>query len=275
MAIGFTALLYKVGNTVPPKGNEGGMQRSSAGGPPKPPGTPEALPVDSVMAKYKEQLSPEVKDSLKLLESKLGATHNNGEIKAISLQLEAIWKGNHVPAMEAFYDAKIAKLENSEKNLIFAGSSFLQLMENEALPSIQMWEAVEAADCLEKALKKNPDNEETQLKLATAYLEGTGEPMKGVQILLGVVNKKPKDIPANLLLGRMSVRSGQMDKAMGRFQTVLDQDPDNTEALYFMAQVYKEKGDKDKAIELLKKCKRLVNKPEFTKEIDEYINSFK
>jgi cytochrome c-type biogenesis protein CcmH/NrfG len=76
------------------------------------------------------------------------------------------------------------------------------------------------------------------------YIEGTGEPMKGVQMLRAITREKPDDVPANMLLGRMSIQSGQFDKAIGRFETVLKKEPENKEALYFMAQAYEGKGDK-------------------------------
>jgi tetratricopeptide (TPR) repeat protein len=73
----------------------------------------------------------------------------------------------------------------------------------------------------------------------------------------------------------MSIQSGQYDKAIQRYETVLKLEPKNTEALYFLAEAYKGKGNKEKAIELLEECKKIVNKPEFSKDIDEYIKSFK
>ncbi|MGN6477045.1 MAG: tetratricopeptide repeat protein, partial [Flavipsychrobacter sp.] len=114
-----------------------------------------------------------------------------------------------------------------------------------------------------------------KMALAAAYIEGAGETMQGVQLLLGIIREKPDNIPANLMLGRLAIQSGQFDKAVQRFETVLKQEPENTEAMYFLAEAYKGKGDKAKAIELFEKCKQLVNKPDFTKEIDQYINSFK
>jgi cytochrome c-type biogenesis protein CcmH/NrfG len=113
------------------------------------------------------------------------------------------------------------------------------------------------------------------MALAASYIEGTGETMQGVQLLLGVTREKPNNIQANLMLGRLSIQSGQFDKALGRFETVLKQEPENTEALYFLAETYKGKGNKEKAIELFEKCKKVVNKPQFSKDIDAYVNSFK
>ena len=74
----------------------------------------------------------------------------------------------------------------------------------------------------------------------------------------------------------MSIQSGQFDKAVGRFETILKLEPDNKEALYYLATAYEGKGDKKKAIELLEKLKQQVtDNKEFSKEIEQHINSLK
>jgi cytochrome c-type biogenesis protein CcmH/NrfG len=138
-----------------------------------------------------------------------------------------------------------------------------------------MWEAEEAISCLQQARKLDSTNEEIKLGLATAYIEGSDQPMTGVQMALAIVREKPDDIPVNLLLGKMSLKSGQVDKAIGRYETVLKQEPENREALYFLAQAWEAKGNKGKAIELLEKVKGIVNNPEFSRDIDQHINSLK
>jgi len=151
----------------------------------------------------------------------------------------------------------------------------LELLEHEADRALQMWEANEAIACMERVLKDHPNNEEARLAMASAYIQGTSEPMKGVQMALAVTREKPDNVPANMLLGRMSIQSGQFDKAVKRFETVLTTEPENKEALYFLAQAYEGTGNKQKAIETLEKCKKVVNNPEFSREIDQHINSLK
>ena len=80
------------------------------------------------------------------------------------------------------------------------------------------------------------------MALAAALIEGAGETMQGLQLLLGIIRERPDDIPANLMLGRLAIQSGQFDKAVGRFETVLKQEANNTEAMYFLAEAYKGKG---------------------------------
>jgi tetratricopeptide (TPR) repeat protein len=252
------------------------MQRPSSGGAvAQGPGTMKPASFDSIISASKTQLPKTVADTVSIIENELAATRDPSRMAAVFISLSKLWERNKQPQVAAYYNAKSAKLENSEKKLTFAGQIFLQLMETEHSASMQMWEAGEAVSCLEQALKINPDNEETKLALATGYIEGTGEPMRGVQILLAITREKPDDIPANMLLGRMSIQSGQFDKAVGRFETVLKKEPRNKEALYFLAQAYEGKGDKKMAIELLEKCKQVVNNPEFSRDIDQHINSLK
>jgi len=230
---------------------------------------------DSLLTAAAARLPKAAADTVKIIENEITAIRDSSRMAVIFNKLSKVWMRNGQPEVGVYYIAKAAKLENSEKSLTFAGQNFLQLMEHEQSPSVQMWEAGEAISCLEQSLKISPNNEETKLALAAGYIEGSGEPMKGVQILLAVVKENPNDIPANMLLGRMSVRSGQYDKAVGRFETVLKQEPENKEALYFLAQAYSGKGDKKKAIEMLEKCKTLVKDPGLSKEIDQQINSLK
>lgn len=186
-----------------------------------------------------------------------------------------LWQEHKQAPMMAWAKARAGHLAHSEKSLNFAGQIFLDVMHGAATPAMQLWAARQAVDCFEQALVINPKNDTTRIALAMGYMEGLGEPMKGVNILRGITAEKPNDIPANLMLGRLSIQSGQYDKAVERYETVLKQDPANREALYFMAEAYRGKGDKAKAIALLEQCKKIVNDPGFSRDIDEYINSFK
>lgn len=230
---------------------------------------------DSILAASRAKLPAAAADSVKAIENKIAAIRDSSQMAVLFFQLAVVWQNENQKPVAAYYSAKGAKLENSEKKLTFAGQFFLDLMQEDTTPSVQLWEAQEAISCLQRSVELDPNNDTAKIALASCYVEGTGETMQGVQLLLGIVRDKPDDIPANMLLGKLAVQSGQYEKAIGRFTTILRQQPKNTEAMYFMAAAYKGKGDKGKAIELLEECKRIVNKPEFSKDIDKYINSFK
>ena len=273
-AIALIALIYWGGNTIPPA-KPMAMKQPAAGGVAQGPGTMKPASFDSLIAASKSQLPKTAADSVKTIENELSAIRDSSRMAVVFMRLSGVWEraGQHIVAN--YFTATAAKLEKSQKNLTFAGQYFLELMQSESSDAVRLWEANQAVSCLEQSQEIDPANEDTKLALATAYIEGTGEPMRGVQILRDITAQKPDDIPANMLLGRLSIQSGQLDKAMQRFETVLKADPKNTEAMYFMAQAYEGRGDKAKAIELLEKCKTLVNDPRFSKDVDEKIKTLK
>lgn len=231
--------------------------------------------LDSILTASRKQLPKTAVDEVTTIENELAATRDSSRMAAVFLRLAHVYDTNKVYPAAAYYGAKAAKLENSEKKLNFAGQFFLDLMHQDSSASMQLWEAQEAVDCFKRSMEINPDNDTTKMALAAGYIEGTGETMQGVQLLLGITREKPDNIPANMMLGKLAIQSGQFDKAIKRFDTILKLEPRNTEAMYFLAEAYKGKGDKQKAIQLFEECKKLVNKPEFSKDIDQYINSFK
>ncbi|MBU3676049.1 MAG: tetratricopeptide repeat protein, partial [Chitinophagaceae bacterium] len=175
----------------------------------------------------------------------------------------------------AYYYKKGAFLENTEKSLTFAGQLLLVLMQRNQEPGIRAWQAQEAIECFNKVLERNPESTETKIALATCYTEGTGETMKGVTLLREVTAKDSTNIAANIILGKLAIQSGQFDKAQRRLEMVVSMQPENTEAMYFLAEAYRGLGQKEKAVKWFEQCKKLVNNPDFSAEIDRYIQSMK
>lgn len=252
------------------------MQRPSSAGEVSPgPGTMKPASVDSIITASKQQLPKTVADTVSTIENELAAIRDSAKMAVVFNKLSAVFERAKQYRPSFYYKAKAAKLENSEKTLTFAGQLFLELMENEHDRSLQLWEASEAITVLERALEINGKNEEATLALAAAYIQGSDQPMKGVMMLREMTKEQPDHVAANMLLGRMSIQSNQLDKAVTRFETVLKKEPNNKEALYFLAQAHEGLGNKAKAIETLEKLKKIVNKPEFSKDIDQHINSLK
>ncbi len=273
-AIGLIAILYWGGNTVPPASKDKAAVPAATGDMHQG-GNMQPASADSILAAARRQLPEHAAAEIATIEKQLVAITDSSAMAPVFWDMAKHWQEHKQFPAAAYYYAKSAKLENSEKNLNFAGQIFLDLLQRGGSPAMQAWEAQEAIDCFNRSLQINPNNDTVKMALAAAYVEGTAQPMQGIQLLLGIASEKPDHIPANLMLGRFALQSGQNDKAIQRFETVLKQEPENTEALYFLAEAYKSNGNKAKAIELLEKCKKIVNKPEFSQEIDAYIKSFK
>lgn len=231
---------------------------------------------DSLAMAALKSLPAHAATELKALEEKLAARKDSASMSPVYDEISKLYAKHKSVHMAAYTNAQAAHLAHSEKKLNFAGQFFLDMIRHGSdSPPVMMWEAQNAISCFSEALAINPDNDTTKLALASGYIDGTGEVMKGVGILRAITAKNPDHIPANLMLGRMSIQSGQFDKAVLRYETVLKQEPDNREALYFGAEAWKGKGDNAKAIALLERCKKVVNNPAFSSDIDKYIKTFK
>lgn len=274
-AAGLLAFLYFGVNTTPPSKKKDAVAAGMAGGMSSTHTAMQPASFDSIENAAKKALPDHATGEIAVVEKELAGIEDSVKMAPVYWKLGKVWQEHKQFPVAAYYYAKSAKLENSEKNLNFAGQLFLDLMQRSSSPSVTMWEAQQSIACFQRSMELNPKNDTVKMALAAAYIEGAGETMQGVQLLLSITREKPDNIPANLMLGRLAIQSGQFDKAVGRFETVLKQEANNTEALYFLAEAYKGKGDKQKAIELFEKCKKIVNNPEFDKEIDNYINSFK
>jgi tetratricopeptide (TPR) repeat protein len=276
-AIALTGILYWAVPVTPPPGagaaKGGGAHQDAGAQAPAPQVAP--ADIDSIIIASRKALPPHAAQELSLIDQKLAALQDSAAMSPLYDQAADIWREHKQPAMYAWTSGRAAHLAHSEKKLTFAGQFYLELMHDAATPSMQAWAAQGAVSYLNEALALNPDNDTTKLALATAYVEGTGTPMNGVSILREMVAKNPDHIPANLLLGRLSIQSGQWDKAVARLEHVLQLEPQNREALYFLGEAYKGRGDKGKAIQTFRKLEGIVNSPDFTKDIENYINSFK
>jgi tetratricopeptide (TPR) repeat protein len=73
----------------------------------------------------------------------------------------------------------------------------------------------------------------------------------------------------------LSMRSGQMDKALVRFETLTRIEPMNPDFYYFLGQCYLSLENKNKAILAFENFKKLVQDPEAKKNIDKTITNLK
>jgi tetratricopeptide (TPR) repeat protein len=175
---------------------------------------------------------------------------------------------------EAYYTLELAKIKKDGKLSVRAGDLFgatAGISNDEALHQFLSDKAVESF----KASMVLDSTTENRLKLATAYMDQGTAPMQGVGILLDVVAKDSTNADAQMLLGKFGLVSHQYDKAIVRLEKVVSLRPKNYDALFLLAEAYRGKGDKEKAIQILEKCSKMVDKPELKKEIEQYIKNIK
>lgn len=276
--LSLTAVLYWGFSTVPPKkagAVADGMPHAN-GAEHAPMQGPLAVPATSaeILADARTGLPVHGAMQIDTLTSVIAATRDSTQMAPLFRQLARLWASHRQGAAAGHYLALEARLEKSPEKLNFAGRFFLNLLATQAdSPAVRAWEGQNAVALFEQAQAMAP-SDSTKMDLAAAYIDGAGETMKGVQMLLGIVRENPSNVPAALMLGKMAIESGQWDKAVTRFEAVLEIDPNNREALYFLAESYKGSGNRAKAIETFERVKKVVGNPDFNRDIDAYLKTF-
>lgn len=200
-----------------------------------------------------------------------------GDVKSQQIaayqQLYTIWDGLNELPVAAYYAAESAKLENSGKSLTFAANLFLEHLSHTQDAGVRMWQANTAIELLDRAIALEPNNDTLKIKKGSVLVSNTGEPMKGIGILKEVAERNPDFLDAQLTLANFSITSGQFDKAIERMESVLERHPEEPKALFLLAVAHQSKGDKAKAVELLRQCRKLIKDPALAAELDGYIKS--
>jgi tetratricopeptide (TPR) repeat protein len=238
--------------------------------------------IQQFIVQEKAKLSPD----RAVLVSKLENSISRGDVLTQQIKayeaLANFWKDS-IKLYEpyAFYTSSASKLVNSEKNLTFAARIFLENLRGEKDEAKLGWETKEAIDLFERAIKLNPTNDDLRIGLGSAYIYGKGrngnpaETMQGILELVNVVKKDSTNMKAQLMVGVGGLVSGQFDKAIVRLQKVVTAQPDNAEAVAYLADAYAGKGNKAEAVKWYTVSKRLINDPHYTEEVDARIKTLR
>jgi hypothetical protein len=225
---------------------------------------------DSVLHYAKQHLSAEQLTRINYLEH----TISRGDVKDqrihILHQLAAFWSDTAKTfAPFAWYTAEAARLENSEKSLTFAARLFLNSLVEENDSRIKEWEAFQAKDLFERSLKLNPNNDSSKVGLGEVYLfGGIAMPMQGISLIKEVATKDSNNIYAQMSLGRASLMSNQIEKAVEHFKKVVSLQPNNIEAIFRVAEIAEQMGKKKDAIEWYTKLLPLSTRADIRKDIE-------
>jgi tetratricopeptide (TPR) repeat protein len=232
-----------------------------------------SITVASVSALALPSLEPTVSQQITTLESKL-KTASDADKLTIQRQLATQWDNANQPAPAAFYYQEIAHKSNAIADWLNTGNRFNAAYRVTQDTLAQGAFVANAVEAFEHATKLQPASLEAKTGLGVAYVNGGATPMQGIALLLDVVKQQPNNREANLNLGMFSMKSGQYQKAVQRFKTLIAQ-KEEVEPYFYLAESYKQLGQKKEAIAAYEKCKELMGDPVAGQRIDEYIKELK
>lgn len=218
--------------------------------------TTESTDINVILPEAKVNLSPDEAAIIGSLEQALTeATTDSVKISLLE-KLSGTWYDLRRPDIAGHYAEVIADKVNSSEAWSIAGTTYAigaQRLEEEKNRSYCSGRAIKS---FENAISLDSKDIKHQVNLALCYTDNppAGNPMKGIQMLLGLSKENPEESLVQTTLARLAIKTGQFDKAIKRLDSVLEKDKLNRLAPCLLAKAYEGKGDKIKAKVFLERC---------------------
>lgn len=191
------------------------------------------------------------------------------------LKLAKTYDSLGFPLASGHYYSQIAKVLNDENSWYRAGFKFYECAATTIDTPMQIFATNKAIEAFEKVVAINPSNIEAKNALAICYVKNDLDVMKGVKLLQDVLKADSNNIDANYTLGILSMRSGQMDKALNRFKKLTQLQPFNPEFYFYLGQCYVELNNNTEAIKAFETFRQLVPDEGAKEAIQNTINNLK
>lgn len=218
----------------------------------------------------KQGLMVSIVTEIDALEEKLNSTISEEEKITYLKELATKWDDVNKTSPLGFIYEELAVLENQYGYWFEAGENFRTaygLIQDIEISGTLKNKAIRA---YENALLIEPDNLDAKTGLGSAIVSASENPMAGIALLQEVVETNPKHLGANKSLGLFSMQSRQFDKAITRFQTVIELQPD-AESYFYLATSYENIGLKKEAVAAFEKSRELASDPTLNQFIDRKI----
>lgn len=232
-----------------------------------------SLTVEQVSVSAKQSLNANLVAEIENLEKALKGA-NGEEADKLAEALAQKWDDVNQAAPAAFYYEMLAKKSKAYTPWLKAGDRFTSAYQAVQDTSQQAALVQSAIAAYQEALKANPEGLDAKTGLGAAYVNGSPNPMQGIQLLQDVVKQDPQNVKANMNLGLFSMRSGQFDKAVDRFKKVIAVQS-GPEAWFYLAASYENLGENTEAILAYQKAKELAADPGLSKFVDDKIKALK
>ena len=248
VGLGLFSLLYFGLNTKPKKFDS--IERNRAM-------STQNTDISHLIRDVQSTLSPTQAALLIALEREIEAASTDSLKSELLKQLSGKWFEYKQPHIAGFYAEQIAEIENTVEAWSITGTSFAATFKGPFEEKVKTYSLDRAVAAFENAISIDPVDVRSKVNLALCYVERPPEqnPMKGVLMLLDYDKKYPDNPLVLLNLGRLGIKTGQYEKAIGRLERVIKIAPENTQSYCLLAVAYEKAGNVEKAAFHQAKCK--------------------
>ncbi len=233
----------------------------------------EELKLDEVSRISKNLVGTQYTKEIIALEGSFQGSKGESRLD-LANKLAIKWQDVEQSTPSALYLEIIALEKKSLDSWINAGDRFITAFENEADSLKKPALLIKANAAFNNALAIDSANLSAKTGAGITIVNGMGAPMDGIAMLVDVVNKDPKNLKALMQLGLFSVKSGQFERAIDRFKSVIELRK-TSEAYFYLATAYENLDRKEEAIEAYLDSKRIAANPTLSKFIDRKVAELK
>lgn len=212
---------------------------------------------------------------LNLLEEQLEKETDSVKKMSILQSVNLFWIKKQNSFANAYIKDSLARLSGKSPILWpVAGQAWQHAAQMETDSSLQKDFYGRAITCLETSLELDPGNADTEADLLFAKIEtATGPPMRTIFKLRDLADKNPDRLRPNFYMGQLSMKSTQYEKAIGRFETIIEHFPSFSEGHVGLAQAHYQNGDAAKAVSILESYRALTRNEEERARLDQIIQN--
>jgi len=206
----------------------------------------EHVSIQRVINEAQDKLPVNAKTALMQMQEQLARADSDSAKVNLHKSMASLWFANEEPLISGHHAEQIAQIEKSAESWNIAGTTY-SIAAQRSDDDLQRQHAQKKSRAaLENAISMDSENIDSKINLALSYVESEA-PMRGIMMLKDLNTEHPENIPVLMQLGKLSIRSGQMDKAVERLTKVIELRPTFKEAHCLLAEVYTRKGDTELA----------------------------
>jgi tetratricopeptide (TPR) repeat protein len=232
-----------------------------------------AINLNEVSTTGKNLLNASLAAEITSLENAFKSASEEKKAPAAKL-LAQKWDDLEQAVPSALYLEIVATKEPTLNNWLVTGDKFLKAYDNTRDSLLQPALLQKANTAYTNAVAADSTSADAKTGLGITIVNGMGMPMQGIAMLMDVVKKDPKNLKANMSLGTFAIKSGQFDKAITRFNSIIAIKP-TPDAYFYLATAYENLGKNEEAIDAYLKSKKLAANATLSKFIDEKVIALK
>ncbi len=192
---------------------------------------------------------------VQILDAQMEQSEGDAKIEILK-DLSSIWYDENQLGISGHYAEEVAILDNSAEAWAIAGTTYALCTKRTEKPKEQSFCLTKSLEMLENAISLNPEEVSYQINKAVILAENPPKdnPMSGVQQLLALNKKYPKNVSVINNIAKFAIQTNQLDRAEQRLLGALELEPDNITTICLLANLYEAKGQESQALTFRARC---------------------